>query len=79
MALSSTESSHVTFFIYNKRDFDSIYVKMNYQVISFSNLPMGSTSSVDKTYTASFTPISTDQIVFGMNGLELNGYSSFGF
>ncbi len=37
MTFSSSESSYVTFFIYNKMDFDSVYVKLNYEMMSFTN------------------------------------------
>ena len=54
-------------FIYNKTQFDSLYVNLQHQVITFANLPFGLGSQVVDIFTANYMPPST-YILFGICG-----------
>lgn len=55
-------------FIYNKADFDTLFVKIDHQRFSYSGLALGIGSSLTQSYTAPFIPALTTDIFFGMQG-----------
>jgi len=79
VAIDTLNDGFITVFIYNKLDFQNLYIRLDYKVITYSNLVLGSGSNIVQTYTASFIPASTDNILFGFNGMEHSGYPTIGF
>jgi hypothetical protein len=53
-------------FIYNKIDFDNLYVKIDHTQIVFNNLPTGS-STLTGIYTAPYT-VATGKLFYGICG-----------
>jgi len=51
-------------FIYNKLDFDNLYVKINHAQIIFNNLPTGS-STLTRIYTAPYT-VASGKFFYGI-------------
>ena len=79
ITIDTYDDGSVRVFIYNKLDFQNLYIRLDYQVITFASLLAGAGSQIIKTYTTLFNPNSTNNILFGFNGMELNGYAKFGF
>ena len=77
--LDTYDDGSVRVFIYNRLDFQNMYIRMDYQVITFANLLVGTGSNLVRTYTALFNTITTDSILFGWNGMEFDGYANIGF
>lgn len=69
----------VKVFIYNKEDFDNLYVKIYQQSFTFSNLAIGVGSNIIQSYTAPYVPASTTNILFGIQGFDFSLYESTGF
>ena len=65
--VDQVDFASVTVFIYNKLDFSNLYIVMDYKVITFINLAVGS-SSISMIYTATYIPATTNSIVYGING-----------
>jgi len=69
----------VKVFIYNKADFDSLYIKIYHQSFTFSNLAIGVGANIIQSYTAPYVPASTTDVLFGIQGFDFSLYESTGF
>jgi hypothetical protein len=77
--IDTLNDGSVRVFIYNRTDFQNLYIRLDYKVFSYFNLAAINGSSIVKIYTAPFNPLSTNSIVFGFNGMEFHGYPTVGF
>lgn len=74
----SIQEFEIKVFMYNKADFDGLYVRIDYQTVGFGSLLVGSGSVVTGTYTASFV-VDSGQIFYGISTFEFSKYEVLGF
>lgn len=76
VGIDSLGKAGVNVFIYNRVNFANYYIDLKYQVVTFTNLGATQKTTI---YTAPFIPTTTNNIVFGMNGMDLSGFLNLGF
>lgn len=62
--------------IYNKADFDNLFIKVNSQVMVFSSLGSAPLTSM---YTAPFLLTKLTDVMFGFQGMDFAGQADLGF
>lgn len=72
------ETLNLMVFIYNKADFENMYIKLEYAFLTFLGLPTGTGSQLTNYYTASFLP-SINNFMYGISAFEFKNYKNVGF
>ncbi len=67
-AVDTIGKTMINVFIFNTADFSNIKIRIDYKILIFSNLALGTGSTLDKTYNSPYVPTTADRILFGFNG-----------
>lgn len=76
VAVDELGKAGISVFIYNKVVFNNLYIKIDYQIVTFTNL---ASSDRPLIYTSLYTPTTVNSLVFGLNGMDLSGDPELGF
>ena len=68
IGIDTLNDGSVRVFIYNKLDFQAMYIRMDYQILTFSNLSP-TVTQINQVYTTLSNSSNPNSILFGINGI----------